>query len=465
MDTTDSAAVAAMEWGASRAGMLAEGKQARTRTPRRQLAERVPHDRDPVAILEEQNATREPSLVPLRMARMLGDPFAFYRGTAALMAADQAREPHSGLLVGACGDAHLGNFGFYASPERRIVFDLNDFDEAGVAPWEWDVKRLAASIVVGGQHAGYPERTIQRIARQTVRTYARSLRSLVDLSPMDRYFLHSNVLRSRESLDTKSRRALETALSQAEKRTSTRAVRRTTEIAPDGQRRFVEAPPTMVRFDIADATRDSLYQDYLAAVDVDIQLVLAQYAPVDAIRRVVGVGSVGTRCSLVLLAGADGDTLLLQVKEAGQSVLSQYGGMDFSHRTRARVEEHGQGYRVVAMQRILQVVSDPFLGHIRNEGRDFYVRQFHDMKGSLELEGLDPEPFRFYSQACATMLARAHAQSASFVRVVGYLGGSDSAVDAIVDWSFSYAEQSLADYRALQQAAAEGRIPVAEAIG
>lgn len=453
--------VGALEWGTSRAGMLTEGKAARNRTPRRSLAERLPHDRDPVAILEEQNATREPAFVPLRMARMLADPFAFYRGTAALMAADQAHEPHSGLLVGACGDAHLGNFGFYASPERRIVFDLNDFDEAGVAPWEWDVKRLVASIVVGGQHADYPEKSIRSMARETVRTYVRSLTALVDLSPVDRYFLHNSVLRSRRSLDRKSRTVLEIALEQAEKRTSARAVRRTTEATEQG-RRFIESPPTMVRFEMADTTRASLYEDYLAAVDVDIQLVLAQYAPADAIRRVVGVGSVGTRCSLVLLEGADGDTLLLQVKEAGQSVLTQYGGMEFSHRTRDRVEAYGQGYRVVAMQRILQVVSDPFLGHIRNEGRDFYVRQFHDMKGSLELEGLAPDTFGVYAQACATMLARAHAQSASFVRVIGYLGGSDRAVDAIVDWSFAYAEQSMADYRALQQAAAEGRVPVAE---
>ena len=455
--------VTATQWGNSRSEMLAEGRAARQQVARKSLAQRASAQRDPVAILEEQNAEREQHLIPLRMERMLASPFAFFRGTAAIMAADLAQDPHSGLMVGSCGDAHLSNFGFFASPERRIVFDLNDFDEAGVAPWEWDVKRLVTSVFVGGTDTGNSQRTIRSIARRTVRTYARSLRALIDLSPVDRYFLHSNILRSRASLDATSRRALEAALKDAEKRTSARAVRRTTELSEDGRRRFVEQPPTMTHFDVDVDTMMRLYADYREGVDVDIDLVLSHYAPVDAVRRVVGVGSVGTRCSLVLLEGADGDTLLMQVKQATESVLSRYGGMQFTHRTSERVERYGEGFRVVAMQRVLQVVSDPFLGHFQNEGRDFYVRQFHDMKGSMELEGLDPGPFQSYADACATMLARAHGQSASFVRVVGYLGASDRVVDAIVDWSFAYAEQSLSDYRALVQAAQQGRVPVPSA--
>lgn len=452
--------VAASQWGNSRSEMLAEGRAARKQATRKSLAQRSSEQRDPVAILEEQNAVREQGLIPLRMERMLASPFAFYRGTAAIMAYDLARDPHSGLMVGSCGDAHLSNFGFFASPERRVVFDLNDFDEAGVAPWEWDVKRLVASVVVGGMDAGYPQGTIRTIAQRTVRTYARSLRALIDLTPVDRYFLHSSVVGSRASLDPQSRHALESALKDAEKRTSARAVRRTTEMTEDGRRRFVEQPPTMTHLDVDVDTTMRLYHDYREGVGVDIDLVLSHYAPVDAVRRVVGVGSVGTRCSLVLLEGADGDTLLMQVKQATESVLSRYGGMQFSQRTSERVEQYGEGYRVVAMQRILQVVSDPFLGHFRNEGRDFYVRQFHDKKGSLELEGLEPGAFGSYADACATMLARAHGQSASFVRVVGYLGTSERVVDAIVDWSFAYAEQSLSDYQALVQAARQGRVPV-----
>lgn len=320
------------------------------------------------------------------------------------------------------------------------------------------------SIVVGGQHSGYTERTIRRIAGRTVATYARTLRTLVDLSPADRYFLHTSHLRSRESLDAESRRVLEAALAQATKRTSARAVRRTTEVTPEG-RRFVEQAPTMTHLDGIDEAMPHLYADYLSGVGVDIQVLMAQYRPVDAVRRVVGVGSVGTRCSLVLLEGADDDTLLMQVKEASESVLSRYGGMDFSEQTQARIDEHGQGFRVVSLQRVLQVVSDPFLGHLGYEGRDYYVRQFHDKKGSIELDGLDPDRFGYYSQACATMLARAHAQSPSFVRVAGYLGASDRVADPILDWSFAYAEQSLADYRALQRAAAEGRVQVEPVAG
>jgi len=448
----------------SRAESLAEGRSARRRLARKGLAGSVPHARDPIAILEEQNALRLPELLPLRTERMLASPFAFYRGTAALMAADLAEDPHTGLMVVSCGDAHLSNFGFFATPERRLAFDLNDFDEAGVAPWEWDVKRLTTSVVVGGADAGYDEDVIRSVATETVRTYQRSLASLLALSPVERYYMHTDLRSSRAGLDQRSLAgldaALDAALARARKRTSERAVRRTTEIGEDGVRRFVEDPPRMTHLQVEQEEMVPFFEEYRAGVGIDLGLVLSQYAPVDAVRRVVGVGSVGTRCSLVLLGGADGDTLLLQVKEATDSVLARYGGTAFSEATAERFAASGNGLRVVALQQILQVVSDPFLGHFRRDGRDFYVRQFHDMKGAIDLEGLEPEAFGPYAAACATMLARAHAQSPGFARVVGYLGRNHTAAGAIVDWSFDYADQSLRDFRALQDAVASGRLPV-----
>lgn len=313
-------------------------------------------------------------------------------------------------------------------------------------------------MVVGGIHAGYVEGSIRATALETVRTYARSLRSLANLSPTARYFMHSNVLYSRQSLDAKSRRALDAALERAEKRTSDRAVRRTTEVTADGTRLFVERPPTMTHLEFGLEEMLDLYGAYRATLSADVGMVLSQYVPVDVVRRVVGVGSVGTRCSLVLLEGSDGDTLMLQVKEATDSVLTQYGRIPLSQRTLDGIAEQGNGFRVVALQRILQVVSDPFLGYFRYGGRDFYVRQFHDMKGSIELEGLGLSPFEHHAGACATMLARAHAQSPTVARVVGYLGTSDVAPEAIVDWSFDYAQQSLADYNALLASVDSGRL-------
>ena len=436
----------------TRAELHGAGRAVRKRLPRRELATSHRTVRDPLAIIEEQDATRIDSLLPLRRERMLADPFAFYRGTAALMAADLADDPHTGLLVTSCGDAHLGNFGFFASPERRIVFDLNDFDEAAVAPWEWDVKRLVTSVVVGGLHAGYTGTAIRRTARDVVRTYARSLRSLVALTPTERYFMHANVLFARQSLDRRSRRTLNAALARAGRRTSDRAVRRTTEVTDEGVRRFVEEPPTMTHLEVEAEEMWHLYRAYRVTLDVDVDTVLSQYVPTDVVQRVVGVGSVGTRCLLVLLQGSDDDTLVLQVKEATDSVLTRYGRVPLSRRTEEGVAAQGNGFRVVGLQRSLQVVSDPFLGSFRHEGHDYYVRQFHDMKGSIELDGLPVGPFASYAGACATMLARAHSQSPGVDRVVGYLGRSDAAVNAVVQWSFDYAQQSLADFEALRAA-------------
>lgn len=437
------------------------GRTLRKQTPRKTLATRNTTDRDPVTHLEDQNAARLEHLIPLRFGRMLASPFAFYRGTAGLMALDLANDPHSGIPVLACGDAHLSNFGFYASPERRLVFDLNDFDEVAIAPWEWDVKRLVTSVVVGGHDNGYDEAEIRRNALATFDAYAIGLRAMVDQSPVQRYFVQPHIEAMTAEIDKSTRKVLKRSVAAAQKRTSERAVRRNTVRDPDGRLHFIEHPPRMTRLDNLNGTLvEKLFNEYRSTVTFDVASVLAQYRPTDTIRRVVGVGSVGTRCALQLLEGADDDTLVLQIKQANRSVLSQYGSFHQPRRLVAAVDELGQGARVTNGQRLLQAVSDPFLGHMRFDGADFYVRQFHDMKGSVELSELDAEGFRDYSILCATLLARAHSQSPLSVEVVGYIGESAKTAGAIVDWSFAYAEQSLADFHALRAAADSGRIEV-----
>jgi uncharacterized protein (DUF2252 family) len=451
---------------ATRRDARAYGKDVRDVTPRRELGILKPTERDPVQHLIEQNADRVQDLVPLRMARMLQSPFAFYRGTAGLMALDLSDDPHSGIMVIACGDAHISNFGFYASPERRLVFDLNDFDEAAAAPWEWDLKRLVTSAVVGGRHAGYSEASIEEVAREAVRSYTFTLDKLSKLSPAHRYFMHSGGPYTRRKLDKSAQRALDEAVKAAERRTAERAIKRTTERGPDGKLRFIENPPTMTHVDRESAeSLQDLVGRYRSTVSVDIELVISQYEPLDLVQRVVGVGSVGTRCALHLMAGADNDLLLLQVKEATESVLVKYGKVAQPPRITAGVEEHGNGYRVVGLQRILQGVSDPYLGYLRTDHRDFYVRQFHDMKGSIELEGLEVGTFNAYVAACASLLARAHAQSPAAIEIVGYIGKGDAAAEAITRWSYAYADQSLRDFKKLRAAADEGRVPLADIVG
>ena len=451
-----------------RAAAREQGRARRRIVGRRDLATLTAADRDPIGLLHEQNADRVPELVPVRMQRMLESPFAFYRGTAALMASDLAGDPNSGVLVASCGDAHVSNFGFYASPERRLVFDLNDFDEAAIAPWEWDVKRLLTSVVIGGKHVGYSDEDIRLACLSAFEEYARTLRQLTKLSAAERFFMHLNAEQSGSRLSKDGRRALRRAVESAQKRTGARALRRTTERGQDGRLRFVERPPTMTRFDISAAATAAghdgstpvaqigeLFARYRETVGVDIDVVLSQYSATDLARRVVGVGSVGTRCYLQLLEGPDGDALVLQVKEAGPSVLAQYGGIALPPRTIAGVAEGGEGFRVVGMQRILQAVSDPFLGWFRGNGRDYYVRQFNDMKGSIDLEGLSLPAFSEYAQACAVVLGRAHAQSPTAPQVVGYIGSPDAAGKALLDWSLAYAELSQADFLAAQAAFAD----------
>ncbi|WP_396667095.1 DUF2252 domain-containing protein [Microbacterium sp. R86528] len=448
----------------SRADARALGQKQRKAVPRRSLGvlTDLPR-RDAVAHLREQNADRVAELVPLRMQRMLANPFAFYRGTAALMAADLANAPSSNIPVAACGDAHITNFGFYASPERRLVFDLNDFDEAAIAPWEWDVKRLVTSVVIGGRHANYDDQLITVTADAAVRAYVSSLRASNSMSALERYFMHLNSEFANQHMSKQGKRAAKAAIASAERRTGSRALERLTEHAEDGTLRFRDQPPTMKRISLDDAQAAGgsahsdhevgyLFRQYRESVPIDIDIVLSQYLPRDLARRVVGVGSVGTRCYLQLLVGADDDAIVLQIKEAGESVLSLHGLMKQPERLTRGVATHGHGFRVVGLQRILQAVSDPFLGYLGGPNRDYYVRQFHDMKGSIELEGLSYEAFHDYVLGCAAVLGRSHAQSFTAGRVVGYIGNPESASAAIVAWSRAYADLSMRDYESACEA-------------
>lgn len=404
----------------SRAAHAAEGKVERGRVPRSALAHLVRTGRDPMAVLDAQDVDRVPELVPLRTARMGASAFAFYRGSAAIMADDLSRCPSTNILVASCGDAHLSNFGLYASPQRTLVFDLNDFDESAWAPFEWDVKRLATSVVIAGRATSRDDSVIEDAARQAVRTYQRALCAAAKRSPLERYFDHFDALGAHLSTDP------ETAA--------------------------VVDPPVMTHLPSgAEARAWRVFEEYQLSVNVDIRLLLQKYAMADVTARVVGVGSVGTRCLLIALQDGDGGVLLLQGKEAGESVLVEYGRVAQPPAVAGFIEEFGSGGRVVALQRILQAVSDPFLGHIRrsSEGalRDFYVRQFHDMKGGFDLEAMEDKPFRWYAVACAATLARAHGQSPAGATAAGYSGDGGRFAEAVVEWAYAYADLSYEDWQ------------------
>jgi uncharacterized protein (DUF2252 family) len=442
---------------------IARGRALRKDTPRTALAQLIPSARSATEILVEQNSCRLPEFVPLRFARMLTDPFAFYRGSAAVMAADLATSPTPGIDVVACGDAHLSNFGIYAGPHREPIFDLNDFDEAAFAPAEWDVKRLITSAIIGGRHAEYPRRVIDGIAADAMSAYRDGLHAMLAMSALDRYYLRTEpehlVGRGSRDMDRLIRRTV----AQARKRTSARVFARIMEAGDDGTPRLREAPPVLQHVD-TDLERDivTAVMDYLCSVPIDVALLVSHFRITDVALRVVGVGSVGTRCYLAVLVGPAGEPLILQIKEAVRSVLDEYGECAQPADLHAAVSAFGQGRRVVNGQRILQALSDVFLGTVRIDGRDYYVRQFHDMKGSIETEGMAPRTFAEYVQACAVQLARAHAQSTNASILRGYVGRNDTAPRAIVDWSKAYADKALDDFHQLRAAARAGHIEVAD---
>ncbi|SPM29634.1 DUF2252 domain-containing protein [Mycobacterium terramassiliense] len=443
---------------------VARGRALRKTVPRRALAQLVPANRSAVEILVAQNAGRLSELVPLRFARMLADPFSFYRGSAAVMAADLAASPSSGIEIMCCGDAHVSNFGLYAAPHRSIVFDLNDFDEAAVAPAEWDVKRLVTSAIIGGRHAGYPAKAIRRCVEQALAGYQTSLEAMLEeMNVLDRYYLRVEPEHYTGKVSKSLQGVIRKATSRARTRTSARVFKQITEIGPDGTPRLREAPPLLAHVDEeTEAPLVEAVQEYLAAVPADVALLLSHFRITDVALRVVGVGSVGTRCYLIILVGPNGTPLILQIKEATRSVLDEYGGWAQPESLNAAVAAKGQGVRVIDGQQILQAMSDVFLGTTRKDGRDYYVRQFHDMKGSVDIGAMSAATFGEYVVACAVLLARAHSQSANASILRGYVGTNATVHQAVAEWSYAYADKSLEDFHRLRAAAAAGDIEVAE---
>jgi uncharacterized protein (DUF2252 family) len=384
---------------------------------------------------------------------MLQNPFAFYRGTAAIQAADLAGTPVTGTDVTICGDAHIANFGLYASPQRSMVFDLNDFDEAAYGPWEWDVKRFVTSVVVAAQHKKLSRSHTETAALEAAASYRIGLRQLVELPALERYYVRTDVGHDSNRFHPSSQKVIDRALKAAQKRTSERVIQKITRRADDGSIFIKENPPTLTHVPVGDeAFVTGIVEKYRETVPADVSVLLSQYTITDVVRRVVGVGSVGTRCYIIVLTGPRGEPLVLQAKEATHSVLTEFG--EAASALPPDLPSQGtkqHGYRVVANQRILQAVSDPFLGYIRADGHAYYVRQFRDRNVSFNLESLDTRAFIDYVDACGTVLARAHAQSPHAGFIAGYVGSSTTFDDAIVQWATAYAEQSLKDFHALER--------------
>src|SRR6201993_3032022 len=440
---------------------VARGRALRKTAPRRALAQLTPSPRTATEILVAQNASRLPELVPLRFARMLADPFSFYRGSAAVMAADLAASPSTGIEIMCCGDAHVSNFGLYAAPHRSIVFDLNDFDEAAVAPAEWDVKRLVTSAIIGGRHAGYPAKAIRRCVERALAGDQTSLQAMLEeMTVLDRYYLRLEPEHYTGKVSKGLQAVIQKAISQARTRTSARVFKQIMEIGADGTPRLREQPPVLQHVEEEiEAPLVEAVQEYLAAVPTDVALLLSHFRITDVALRVVGVGS---GCYLVILVGPNDTPLILQIKEATRSVLEEYGGWRQPYTLTAAIEAKDQGVRVIDGQQILQAMSDVFLGTTRKDGRDYYVRQFHDMKGTIETEDMSASTFGEYVVACAVLLARAHAQSANASILRGDVGTSTAVHDAVAEWSYAYADKSLDDFHQLRAAAAAGDIEVAD---
>jgi uncharacterized protein (DUF2252 family) len=453
---------------------VAKGKAARAEIPRASHSTLDLTGRDPVALLEEQATTRVPELVPIRYGRMLVSPFTFYRGAAKIMAQDLSAVPQSGLDAQLCGDAHLSNFGGFASAERSLVFDLNDFDEALPGPFEWDVKRMAASFDICGRDRGFDDDVRRTAVLTAVRSYREAMRSFATMGDLAVWYSRIDVAtildRLRRDSDTKQAKNVARAEAKARTKDSLKAMSRLTHEV-DGELRIISDPPLVVPIDelAADvaaaeikAEMTALFRKYRSTLQHDRRKLLEGYRAVDFARKVVGVGSVGTRAWILLLLGRDdGDPLFLQVKEAEASVLE-------AHLGRSKFKNHGQ--RVVEGQRLMQSASDIFLGWIRatrtldGVPRDFYVRQLWDWKISVDLEAILPRGLLLYAETCGRTLARAHARSGDRIAIGAYLGKGETFDRAIADFAASYADVNQRDYDAVADAVHTGRLQATEGL-
>jgi uncharacterized protein (DUF2252 family) len=444
------------------------GRQARKAAPRTSHGAWTPApDRpDPIALLKAQDDDRMADLVPIRWGRMSASPFAFYRGSAVLMAADLAPLPRTDLTVQLCGDAHLSNFGLYGSPERELLFDVNDFDETLPGPFEWDLKRLAASFVLASRNNGFDEDVARETALAAVRSYREHMTAYAEMRELDVWYSHIvadellSMARATQAAKAASKREVNKRIKVAEKtfakarsRDSLQAAGKLTEVV-DGSRRIVDQPPLVMHLEELSENEATagLFHQYKETLEDDRRTLIDRYDVVDLARKVVGVGSVGTRCIIVLLLGRDADDpLFLQVKEAGPSVLEPYLGRSrFTH----------AGHRVVAGQRLMQAASDIFLGWMTGKpaGRHFYWRQLRDMKGSIEVELLKPPGLEILATLSGWTLARGHARSGQRIAIASYLGVSDRFDQAIADFAITYANQAEKDYQTVLKAIKQGKI-------
>jgi len=418
--------------------------------------------RDPVALLLEQAKSRVPELVPVRHGRMLVSPFTFFRGAALPMAADLAATPTSGFRVQLCGDAHLSNFGVFGSPERRLVFDVNDFDETLPGPFEWDVKRLVASLVVAGRDNGFAAADARRVAVAAATRYRKAMREFAASPTLEVWYSHLDVedaiTRFKLQLKKSVVKESESMAAKVRTRDSTQAVAKLTRVV-DGQREIVPNPPLIVPVEelAADANYDmlrSLVGDYARTLPADRQHLLGRFRLTRVARKVVGVGSVGTQAWILLMEAEDDlDPLMLQAKQAERSVLAAYAGDS---------QYDNQGERVVSGQRLMQAASDIFLGWQRTavpdgDRTDYYLRQLRDWKYSAPIEGMGPAEMADYGELCGWTLARAHARTGDRFAIAAYLGGSVKFEQAVADFGVSYADQNERDHAALAEAVASGR--------
>ena len=460
--------------GETRAERRARGKALRRQTPRSSHGRWQPAtDRpDPLVLLRQQDEGRLQHLLPIKYGRMLASPFAFLRGSAVVMAADLAHTSATGLDVMLCGDAHLSNFGLFASPERHLVFDINDFDECYPGPWEWDLKRLAASVVVAGRGNGFSDKMNRTVVEEAVLVYRKTMRRLSKARTLDVWYLHVDGAALQKIFDRhatkKAIKATEKIIEKAMSRTQEQTIEKMTVVGDEDEHRWIKSdPPLLVPFrvenlaqfvdeeDLAQMTEvavEDMWRQYLQSLEIEKRFLLSRYRIVDAALRVGGVGSVGTRCTIVLLhGGAHDDSLILQLKETGPSALAAY------------LPPHqfdNNAQRVVIGQQLMQATTDIFLGWHRGavSGRDYYWRQLKDMKGSADVTEMDKVGFQTYVDVCALCLARAHARTGDASAISGYLGKNDRFDRAIGEFALAYADQTERDYEVLVTAVKTGQL-------